>query len=838
MNFKEQQETVRDTVVAGKEHNGLAESTDEVQGHRVLHGRKASTFLGIFDNSPPIDGITGKKQSDGSDGEEKSNAEELLKKKKKKKKRENELALLAECEEVGDVRICKPGTGYPVESVEQQDLELYTDDEPTPLVFRESVSKPISSAIYYPHKLKDEQLSALHSLHSESLLPQSQQSVQSEATEGVPTDISLASQSNYSAVVDSEDEDNALSSDETQEFPLKVELQPFTDNVGGHTAIFRFSERAVCKALVNRENSWYETIELKHPGLLQFMPRYIGVLNVRQHFNSKEEFLNHLSAKKTKLYNTIASPEAIDETLRHNHLDRVLSPEIDPIEQISSPQIVEETPLPEVCLDDNKHIIPDSLWCRYSHSPSSVPSEDSLLNSRHNSGSNLLTKARGSGNLPLLAPNETGSTLVNTRLKELVIEEVFGQPTVASKSQQNLQHTGRSQFRQIIHHMRHSSNPNDNGGKIRIQSSDCLTNVPANKQSRSSSTSSSAAQHSSRKKRQDSRNSLVDLREIKQGICADKSELFAEDDDSSALSVANSPKSRPQHTAHESISYEEQSHTVVSKFILLEDLTRKLNKPCVLDLKMGTRQYGVDAKRSKQLSQREKCRNTTSRKLGVRICGLKIWNKDYYITRDKYFGRRVKIGWQFVRILARFLYDGMSNRSILKQIPFLIKQLDTLHNEAAQLKSYRMYGASLLLMYDGNNSCSKRCKVKLNLIDFARCVTKKDMDTSIDTFKIRPKNPELEDRGFLRGLKSLKFYLLVIWNHLTSDHPLVYEDDELMEYLDSVSEFQTAWEWVDEFEKENESRFNDPSDELRKKWRKYELIFDVEPVYGDDDVSE
>ena len=34
---------------------------------------------------------------------------------------------------------------------------------------------------------------------------------------------------------------------------------------------------------------------------------------------------------------------------------------------------------------------------------------------------------------------------------------------------------------------------------------------------------------------------------------------------------------------------------MVSKSILLEDLSRHLNKLCVLDLKMGTRQYNADA---------------------------------------------------------------------------------------------------------------------------------------------------------------------------------------------------------------------------------------------------
>jgi inositol-hexakisphosphate kinase len=57
-----------------------------------------------------------------------------------------------------------------------------------------------------------------------------------------------------------------------------VELKPYKHQVGGHTTVFRFSRRAVCKPLSNRENEFYETVERRHRELLAFLPRYVRFL--------------------------------------------------------------------------------------------------------------------------------------------------------------------------------------------------------------------------------------------------------------------------------------------------------------------------------------------------------------------------------------------------------------------------------------------------------------------------------------------------------------------------------------------------------------------------------
>jgi len=245
----------------------------------------------------------------------------------------------------------------------------------------------------------------------------------------------------------------------------------------------------------------------------------------------------------------------------------------------------------------------------------------------------------------------------------------------------------------------------------------------------------------------------------------------------------------------------------VRHFLLLEDLTADMVKPCVLDLKMGTRQYGIEANAKKQASQRKKCQTTTSRQLGVRICGMQMWNvkKDAVIFEDKYAGRDLRAGKDFQSALRRFLFDGASTASILRHIPPLLEKLSKLEEIIKKLPRYRFYASSLLLLYDGavvttsepgteqsqqeaGGEAAKNTDptsppptpatedppitsstIDIRLVDFANCVT--SQSKRLKDAPCPPRDAQGVDRGYIRGLRSVRAYLQRIWSEISSEEP-------------------------------------------------------------------
>ncbi|KAF5220445.1 hypothetical protein ECC02_006513 [Trypanosoma cruzi] len=225
------------------------------------------------------------------------------------------------------------------------------------------------------------------------------------------------------------------------------------------------------------------------------------------------------------------------------------------------------------------------------------------------------------------------------------------------------------------------------------------------------------------------------------GVSTKKSEWVP----SSAGAQDGTPMQRCSSTLATSRAFEKEGKTEEGNFcqmIVLEDLCKGFLHPCILDIKMGSRQYGMNPSEAKLRSKERKAMLSTSMQYGVRLAGMKRWCPDtqQYETRSKVAGRNLTLE-ELRETISRFTQCSKRLRYKFR------KQVRRLRCAFMNQNVFRFFTSSLLFVYDADRPLLSS---RVVMVDFAFTYEREELQRGGD-----PEATYERDFGYIKALDTM-----------------------------------------------------------------------------------
>ncbi|CAD2220329.1 hypothetical protein AGDE_15747 [Angomonas deanei] len=155
------------------------------------------------------------------------------------------------------------------------------------------------------------------------------------------------------------------------------------------------------------------------------------------------------------------------------------------------------------------------------------------------------------------------------------------------------------------------------------------------------------------------------------------------------------------------------------QLIVLEDVCHGFSYPCVMDMKIGSRQYGLNASERKKKSKNFKARTTCSWEYGIRLAGLRRWDEGQqaFTTKSKLQCRSLTLN-EIKDEMTLFFKESRQLELIF------VRQLQRLREAFQRQTVYRFYTSSLLFVFD---AAAPVQTARIVMVDFAYTYERKEL---------------------------------------------------------------------------------------------------------------
>lgn len=163
------------------------------------------------------------------------------------------------------------------------------------------------------------------------------------------------------------------------------------------------------------------------------------------------------------------------------------------------------------------------------------------------------------------------------------------------------------------------------------------------------------------------------------------------------------------------------------QFMMIENATMRMTRPCIMDVKIGAKTYGPDASAEKAAKQ-DASYAGTKKPFGFSVLGMSVYHgakKDEFKVLNKEYGKSLNKDniQDFVNVFFDKANESEMTRAVLDVFLARLKGIEEMYSNQ---RVFHIFGSSLLFVYDASillesapSSEAINSSVVVKMIDFA-----------------------------------------------------------------------------------------------------------------------